>query len=65
MSFASFSSTHYKALMISVFLHVNEYEAPKLARTLENLVPFAIDGFIQEVTLVSHRTRSCDLGFSR
>lgn len=38
--------------MISVILNVQENESAALARTLQNLVSFAIDGLVVEVTLL-------------
>lgn len=38
--------------MISVILNVQENESAALARTLQNLISFAIDGLVVEVTLM-------------
>ena len=38
--------------MISVILHVQENDSAALARTLQNLVTFAIEGFVVEVTVL-------------
>ncbi len=38
--------------MISVVLNVQENESAELARTLQNLVTFAIEGFVVDVTLM-------------
>lgn len=41
--------------MISVILPVQENESEALARTLQNLVSFAIDGLVVEVTLLHEK----------
>ncbi len=38
--------------MISVILNVQEDDSAKVARTLQNLVPYAVEGFVVDVTVL-------------